>query len=128
MANLREQTEADLAFTLEGDFSLPVVLIAPNGIEQSVTGQILYDHRVENPDTGEEIIINEPVVTLRTSSLSPVPLAGEPWFVRIPTTPSESAALGEFVLNSDRPPEGGGSIGFIRLYVTRVDQTDDDEF
>jgi hypothetical protein len=133
--NLRERAETDLSFTLEGVFALPVVLIGPgaeSGVEpagqtQSVTGQVLYDRRVLNPDTGDEMVIPEPVVSLRRSSLDPVPQPGEKWIVQIPTTPSSTAELETFVVNFDRAPEGGASIGFIRLYLQRATQIDDDE-
>lgn len=125
--NLREQAETDLAVTLEGDFGLPVELTGPDGLTQSVTGQVLFDHRELNPDTGEEIVIAEPVVTLRRASLSRIPQPGETWFVKIPQTPSTSATLAPYVINRDRPPEGGGSIGFIRLYLQKARQADDDE-
>ncbi len=132
MVNIREQAESDLRFTLEGGYSLPVILIGPDaesvadqrGITQTVRGQVLYDYVKQNPDTGLDVVVHQPVVTLRTSSLSPVPQAGETWAVKIPTTPSETAALELFVFDSDRPPEGGGSIGFIRLYLQKAQQID----
>jgi hypothetical protein len=126
MVNLREQAEADLGFTLEGEFGLPVELIDPDGkiIDTDLNGdplvgQVLYDTVRESPDTGEDIISNEPVVVLRRSSLSRVPQAGEKWLVRIPVSPSTTATKETFVLTKDRPPSGGRSLGFIRLYPTR---------
>lgn len=135
MVNLREKVEADLEKTLEGAWKLPVTLIDPDGNEITESanspdplnplrlgGQVLYDIVRVNPDTGEEMVVNKPVVTLRRSSLSRVPVAGEKWLVRIPTTPDESATLEDFLIDQTRPPEGGRSIGFIRLYLRKAAQ------
>lgn len=119
--NLRQLTEADLANTLEGDFALPVELIGPGGI-QNLTGQILYDTVSLVPETGETVITNEPIVTLRRSSLNPVPKDGEKWSIKIPTSPSPTASMENFVIDGDRASEGGASIGFIRLYLRRAVQ------
>lgn len=122
--NLRVQVESDLHQTLEGDWGLPVVLISPDGVEQSksknnpdedLKGQILYDHRTIDQETGLEILVNTPVVTLRVSSLDRVPEDGEKWEMQFPLTPDPDAPKESFILIG-RPPEGGASIGFIRLY------------
>jgi len=129
VVNLREQVESDLAITLEGDFKLPVILISPDGETQDksandptadLVGQVLYDTLIQNPDTGAEMVVHKPVVTLRRSSLSRIPQSGEKWVVKIPTTPSYSAAKETFFL--ERPLEDGGAIGFIRLYLMRAIQ------
>ncbi len=134
--NLREQCEQDLSITLEGDFGLPVELVSPDGIEYkfsanspdplnplSIMGQVLYDTVRADPDTGEPITVNEPIVSLRRSSLDRVPVSGERWVVKIPTTPSLTAELEPFILSPTRPPAGGASIGFIKLYLQRISQS-----
>jgi hypothetical protein len=123
--NLREQVESDLAVSLEGDWALPVELVTPDGevIDDIPGAQILYDTVRVNPDTGEEMVVNNPIVVLRRSSLSRVPQPGEVWAVRIPVTPSTTAPLADFVIDPTRPPEGGASIGFIRLYLRKAKQS-----
>ena len=122
--NLREQAESDLSFTLEGAFGLPVTLIAPDGsIQDDLVGQVLYDTVRINPETGEEMVVNNPVVVLRRSSLDRIPLPGEKWIVKIPVDPSITATLEDFMIDETRPPEGGRSIGFIRLYLRRAQQS-----
>lgn len=131
MTNLRERVERDLVTSIEKEWGLPVKLVSPDGviIETSVhtgnalVGQVLYDTVRINPDTGEEMVVGNPVVVLRRSSLSRVPEPGEKWIVKIPTSPSESAALEDFIIDPSRPPEGGRSIGFIRLYLRRAVQS-----
>ena len=129
MINLREQIESDLKYTLEGEFGLPVELKDPDGNVintdlngDPLVGQILFDYKKFNPDTGEEVIINEPVISLRITSLSRIPKAGEKWQIRIPTSPSSTATLDDYQIDTDRPPEGGKSIGFIRLYPRKLKQ------
>lgn len=121
--SLREQVESDLSFTLEsiGDWGLPVELIDPDGLVYQLNGQILYDTIVTDPETGGEIIVHKPVVTLRRSSLTRVPLSGEKWAVKIPIEPSLTANKVTFLL--ERPTEEGGSIGFIRLYLMKAKQS-----
>ena len=133
--NLREQVEKDLSFTLEGDWGLPVELIDPDGNRYAnsenspdplnplpLMGQVLYDQLKADPDTGEPITVNNPIVSLRRSSLARVPENGERWSVKIPTEPSLTAPLANFVMSAVRPYGGGQSIGFIKLYLQRVEQ------
>lgn len=115
--NIREQIELDLETTLEGDFSLPVELIDPSGVVyDDLVGQVLYDSIDEN-----ENFSGKPVVTLRISSLTRVPLDGENWAVRIPQNPSTTDTLVTYVL--DKPVQHGRSIGFIKLYLTLAEQS-----
>jgi hypothetical protein len=127
--NLRVQAEDDLYDTLEDPdgWGLPVVLIDPDGaiIDKSannptedLTGQILYDTTVVNPETGLDMIVHKPVVTLRRSSLSRIPVAGEKWMVKIPEIPDPTAT--KVLHKVERAPEDGKAIGFIRLYLTRA--------
>lgn len=123
MINLREQAESDLAITLEGDFALPVRLTDPDGTITNVVGQVLFDYIEENPETGGPMVVHNPVVVLRKSSLSRVPVSGEKWHVKIPTSPSTTATLEDYIIDSDRPIEGGTSIGFIKLFLRKLEQS-----
>lgn len=123
MVNLREQCESDLEFSLEGEWSLPVHLVDPDGGRHEYKGQILYDTIRMDPETGEQIVLNQPIVVLRRSSMSRVPIAGERWQIRIPVSPAADAPLADFIVDSTKPPEGGASIGFIRLYLIRAVQS-----
>lgn len=127
--NLRVQAEADLAVTLEDPdgYGLPVILIAPDGTRydksandptQDLSGQILYDTTVTEPETGLDIIVHKPVVTLRRSSLARVPVPGETWAVRIPETPDPTAT--KTLHTVERATEEGKAIGFVRLYLTKA--------
>jgi hypothetical protein len=127
--NYRERAEHDLGKTLEGRWGLPVALISPDGVRQDskvdgspLLGQIMYGLARLNPETGEDVTVDTPVVTLRRSSLIRVPLAGEKWIVEIPETPSMTAPKIQMIISPTKPPEGGKSIGFIRLYLQQVEQ------
>ena len=129
--NLREAAESDLLDSLEGDFGLPVELITPDGeiITTSLNGggllmgRVVYDQISEDLETGTTVVIGEPMVTLRRSSLSRIPLAGERWVVRIPKTPHPDAEKEALATSGDRPPEGGRSIGYIKLPLKRMVQS-----
>lgn len=132
MVNLREQAESDLQYTLEGDFKLPVILIDPDGVKQTLkkdstdplVGQIIFDTLEENPETGQQIIVHKPLVVLRRSSLDRIPIAGEKWVVKIPTVPVFDTAEDDMTsFNWEDPNEGGGSIGFIRMYLVEMEQS-----
>ncbi len=131
MGNLRELAESDLSTTLEGDFGLPVELTDPDGVIYTtkkdstdlLMGQILYDTVLTDPATLEQMTVNLPIVSLRRSSLTRIPLAGETWHVRIPITPSLTATKQDFLISKDRAPDGGASIGFIKLYLQKATQS-----
>lgn len=121
--NLREVADADLTDTLEGFWGLPVELTDPDGVKYTGEGQVLWDSKSFDPETGEEIRVGVPVVTLRRASWTRVPEAEENWHVRIPLTNSTAAPLEDFQLSATRPPEGGGSLGIIRLYLQKPEQS-----
>ena len=128
MTNLPELEESDLELTLENDWGLPVELTSPAGIKDTVLGQVLFDFLKINPETGEPMTVSDPVVVLRRSSLlsaafAAVPQPGENWFVRIPTSPSETATKADYIISPTRAPEGGASIGFIRIYLQKAEQS-----
>jgi len=122
MTDLRALAETHLSITLEGDWSKEVILTDPDGAVQTVRGQILYDKTVMNPVTGQDQVVNEPVVTLRISSLTRVPQKRERWFIKMPDSPVLGAPIRDFVLDGGRAPEGGGAIGYIRLYPKKAKQ------
>ena len=131
MLNLRELGESDLSATLEGEFALPVELTDPNGVKYTtkkgstdlLQGQILYDTVLADPITLEQMTVNLPIVSLRRSSLTRIPLPGETWHVRIPITPSADADKVDFIASADRAPGGGASIGFVKLYLQKATQS-----
>ena len=130
MVNLREQLEQDLGETLEGEWGLPVVLIDPDGVKydtsandptKPLAGQVLYGKKEFNPDTGQDVYINQPIVSLRVTSLTRVPQNGEKWALKMPIRPSTTAPLVDFIFEG-RPLEGGTSLGFIRIYPQKAAQ------
>lgn len=134
MENLRATAEKDLYESLESEWKMPVELTSPNGIKQIYSannpsellgGQVLYSSRRENPETGEIIVVNQPVVTLRVSSLVRIPQAGETWFIKIPVSPVVGASKHSFVFTPDRSPEHGTDMGFIKLYLQRISQDEE---
>ena len=132
--NIREIAEQDLVDTLEdyiSGYGLPVELTSPDGEVQIyskndpallLSGQVLFDTTRENPETGERVVIPDPVVSLRITSLDRVPLPGEDWFIRIPSESKVGATKDSYLIR-DLAVESGKSIGFIRLYLTKPEQS-----
>ncbi|MGD9157295.1 MAG: hypothetical protein PVG39_02720 [Desulfobacteraceae bacterium] len=136
MENLRAAVEKDLYDSLEGEFGLPVELISPDGESQIYSknnptellkGQVLYFSSRENPETGETIIVNNPVVSLRISSLDRVPQAGETWIIKMPLSPIEDADKTTLTFTPTRSPEHGTDIGFIRIYPQCIENDSGEE-
>lgn len=131
MENLRESLESDLFELLEGEWGMRVVLISPDGIVQDkrsgtdkpLVGQVIYDTIHTNPTTGEVLVVGDPAVSLRITSLDRVPKSGEKWFVKVPESPAKGAPLVDYVLTDTRAPEDGKSVGYIRLYPQKVMQS-----
>ena len=129
MESLRRTLERDMYDTLEGEWKMPVELTSPDGVTQIYSannpfellgGQVLYSSRRESPETGEIIVVNQPVVTLRVSSLVRIPKAGEKWYIKIPTGYEPNATKQSFVFTLDRSPENGNDMGFIKIYPQKV--------
>lgn len=118
--------EEDLGTALESDFGSPVVLITPDGtiINTSVHGGPLYgrvqsDYRRQT-ESGEIVVVKEPIVILRLSALSRVPAAGENWAIQIPLAPGGAAQT--FKLGDTRAPEVAATLGYVRLFPQKAVQ------
>lgn len=132
MGDLRELIEGDLAETLESDFGLPVILTSPAGVVQTksennptqdLQAQVHFDSLVLDPNTGLDIVVDKPVISLRRTSLTTIPTLedGQNWKVEIPDLPKESSPKTTF--RASRVPEHGRSIGFIRMYLEAIEQS-----
>lgn len=122
--NLRALAEADLGTTLEGDFATDITLKGPNGATQTVRGRVRLCKSRPDLGTGEMVIVPDPNVTLRRSSLSPVPLAGEKWSVLFPDSPRADASLVTYLLDTTRALDGGKTLGLIKLPLVAADQSE----
>lgn len=127
---IRADIEEDLWETLEdpNDFGLPVILVSPDGVVydtsendgETLCGRIVYDTVLEDED-GNEVVVHQPVVTLRLSSLARVPANGESWVVKIPDSPRADATVVPYMF--ERAPEDGRSIGYIELFLRKAEQS-----
>lgn len=124
--NLRAKAESHLAKTLENPnhFGGAVILTSPDGVKYDpVYGQILYDTRKLDSELGAEVLVHDPVVTVRLASLARVPAASEKyrWAVTIPDSPRTDASWETYLLA--RPSEDGCSLGLIRFYLSKTRQS-----
>jgi hypothetical protein len=130
---MRALIERDLEETLEGDFGLPVELISPTTGQtqtksasdptEDLMGQVFYETRNMRAESVLDVVAHIPWISLRRSSLDEVPTDKNygGWIVRAPVRPSRTADKVSHRIH--RPPEGGESIGFIRLYVEKIEQS-----
>lgn len=127
MENLRVAIENDLNDSIESEWGIECELTSPDGQIQiyslndptkKLKGQYLNFSRRENPDSGEIMIVNDPVLTLRKSSLIRVPAPGEKWYIKI--NDIVSGTIKKYIGNADRSPEHGSDIGFVRIYLQRI--------
>lgn len=130
--NLRKKINTDLEASMEGskEWGLPVELVAPDGTEyktkkgttEVLTGQVLYNRTQFNPETGEDLSIDDPMVILRLNSLERIPAQDENWAVRIPSDPDPESPLTTFVKNPDKAMKFNRSIGFVIIYLQKAEQ------
>lgn len=125
MVDLRREMERDLGESLEGDFALPIEMIAPDGSVQTeslnggvLRGMIVYESAQFSPKTGSLVYGERVIVSLRRTSLVRIPEVRENWVVRIPVDPSwDSEMVSYQVAEIHRT---GRSVGFINLELARL--------
>ena len=145
--NLRSVSRRNLIIT-ERQWGLLIKLTDPDGDdyvssadrnEPLRTLQTLNDFKKLNIETGEEVTVIYPVVSIRLDALARVPMSGENWFVKIQiepldiplsTTFDEAILLHpdsfkDYMIDPSKATEGGNSIGFTRLYLHLAEQDPD---
>jgi hypothetical protein len=128
--NLVQLAEEDLLDTLEGDWSTPIILIDPDGVTYDksandptldLVGQVIRDTIVEDPNIGSQLVVHNPMITVRISSLTRVPSQLEKWVVKIPNSPLEGAPLKSYKIS--RPSMDGSTLGIMKLYLQELEQS-----
>lgn len=77
--NLRLASEAALKMTLEGAFGWPVTFTDPaTNLEQTLNAQVTRVDSLIDPQTGARVYAPHTAVTVRLSSVSPIPNDGWP--------------------------------------------------
>jgi YD repeat-containing protein len=121
--NLMEFAERDLAVTLESSdgWGTPVTITRKSDghTQTDLRGQVLKDS-VKINEEGEPIIDHTPLVSLRVSSLTVVPVDSEIWYFDIPTKLNEpSGATTRYVYDPDGAKRGFHSIG-VNTYPLKL--------
>jgi len=92
-------------------WGLPIIAEPPTGEIISIdidTGLLLHCvqyHGITtrlDPDTGEDIMVQEPTMTIHAESFTTAPKAGEKWFFKVPVVPPVGTvtAIGGVLFNS----------------------------
>lgn len=142
--NLRLVSRRNLIIT-ERQWGLLVRLTGPDGTiydrsadrdEPLRTLQTLNDFKQLNIETGEEVLVTDPVVSIRLDALVRKPQGGETWHVvcqveplDIPLSMDFDTAIAthpdsfvDYMFDPGKSPEGGKSIGYTRLYLHLAEQ------
>jgi len=119
--------ERDLGEMIEGPFAVLVELLPPGGawIRTSLRGgplHGLWTNAYFDTEGGEQVVVNEPCLCLRRSSLSRIPLHDEKWALRVQDTPGIQA-MAMYVLSTDKVPKSDMSRGIIYLFPQAVSQS-----
>ena len=127
MISVPALSEADLGDTLEGECSMPVSLISPDGAktDQSVNGGPLRGFvRRSYMDTreksGDKVTVNAPVVKLRITSLLQIPDTGEKWQIGIPESPLNGAGIEWYDLDPKKPVEVNRGSGTVKMFLAKM--------
>lgn len=125
MINLPAISESTLAISLEGVWALPVVLTGPDGVQQTARGQVLRENaNVAEDSRGiaqgsrQSIVTSTATVTLRRSSLNPVPQSGEHWTCAIPASPVEGAPMQTMLM--EEAISGSATLGMVILKLVEL--------
>lgn len=123
MVDLRVLAESDLQYSVEGEWGATMYLIDPDGVRHTVVGQLVYSYIKTDPQSGDDVVVQEPVITLRKSTLTRVPVNGEKWFCQLPDAPPSTDLL-NYGLTADRANMGNNSLGIVKLYPKKVKQSE----
>jgi len=116
MTGLPELGERDLAVILESPdgWGVPVVIKrVSDSFTQTLNGQVLKDSIKFSEDTGQPIVDNNPIVSLRLSTLINIPLDGEVWYFDIPESPVDGAPIKRYIFNKDNARRGFTTAGCV---------------
>lgn len=128
--NLRQRASEDMKRQNIKDWGLLIKLRSSDGTlydtdaetgEPLKTVMTLWDTSRTVPDDGEDQTIETPNVSMALSSLERVPQPGETWVSFVQFEPDGDLVTKE--ISEIRAPEGGRSVGFIRLYFQELSQS-----
>jgi hypothetical protein len=118
--DLRSIAERDLANPMR-DWGTSIVLCDPDGVVHEVVGQVFANSVRLNPDNGSEVVVYDPRIILRYSTLDRAPISGEVWHVKTSLAPGRP--IQNFSIDPSRPIEGGHTIGYLKIYLREVEQS-----
>lgn len=105
-------------------FGTTVILTGPDGIPSTYEDCIFNSNRTTiSPDSGEEVVVFNPVASFPRSSLVTIPQNGEKWTVEAPLDPLLPDVTTVMSLDKNKSIEGGRSLNTIILYLNQVKQS-----
>jgi len=131
MEDLNATVEADLVDTIEGEFGTKVNIIyssgsiqeySKNNPEKYLKGMFRYYKLGINPDTGEGLVIDNPSILLRLSSMDEKIEDGDKAVMEITVSSFAGSPVLQFVVEESRATEGSSDFGEIMYYLKQVGQ------
>ena len=133
MESLRETAEKDLYDCIESEWGSVIEIMSPMGVTQRYSannptellkGSVRMYSRRENPETGEPVVVDQPSVTVRISSLTTVPHAEDTdnWIIRFAPSPVHGTLLKSYTFTIDTAAEKGTDMGILKLYIHEISQ------
>jgi len=122
--DLRKHIATDgIRLSMGSGFNIPINLKYPSGETQTgLIAQVLYDRFAEDPETGDEIVIKETRISLIKADLDEVITAGDKLAISYPLDPANPTVLTTEMMDTDRAPIDGASIGFITIFPFTTEQ------
>lgn len=118
MGTHRQDMADDLGEILEGDFGQTIAFMNPaDGSTVTVQGQDVRGTRMQDPETGMDIFVKTPVVTVRNSRFTTLPAKG--WGCRIRASVTDATTVAYVV---DRVAESGKSFGWTKCFLSLGEQ------
>lgn len=121
--NLREHIATDgLTRSIEGNFGLEVGITYPDGDDQTLKAQVLYDTESLDPENGDLISVENTFVTFVKANLDQeITNGGGKYYFKIPKSPSSSEQIAG-MFDGSKSLIDGESVGFVRVPLTDPEQ------
>lgn len=105
--------------------------MGPDGVWQTVdaesgnplkTIQVVYNSVEYKPETGEEVVVRDPNITISTRDLDPFPKEGENWVFRLPESMNPGASTKLYKMKKQNFLRED-VLGTCRIYLGEVKQS-----
>lgn len=132
MSNLLQFLSTASKQVNESLFGVHFRAVGPDGIWKNIdaesgeplkTMQIIYNSVDEDVQTGAEVIVRTPNVTISNRCLNPFPSPGEHWVFEVPENPMPGASMKQYAMSRDREYRED-VLGVTTIYLIEMAQSE----